>query len=111
MLKNHTLQNIEQLSIREAVKNVPKLDFERCTRVKEEILEYVKDKLRKLMESHGLKGTDSSWHSRSAELLHVYTGHTDHVMDLCLLNDGSLVSCSKDSKQEWLLPLNIYLSV
>lgn len=40
---------------------------------------------------------DLSWHSRSAEMLKMYVGHTDHVMDMTVLNDGTLVSCSKDS--------------
>lgn len=40
---------------------------------------------------------DLSWHSRSTEQLKVYVGHTDHVLDMTVLPDGTLVSASKDS--------------
>jgi WD40 repeat protein len=40
--------------------------------------------------------TDASWHSRSTELLREYIGHTDHVNDMTVCKDGSLVTCSKD---------------
>lgn len=47
--------------------------------------------------------TDLSWHSRSAEMLRVYQGHSDHVMGLTVLKDGNLVSCSKDSKKYYII--------
>ena len=40
--------------------------------------------------------TDIEWHSKSAELLTGLLGHTDQILDLTLLSDGSLVSSSKD---------------
>jgi len=61
------------------------MDVQKCNKVKEEILEYIKEKLKKLLEYHGIRGIDLSWHSRSAEMLQIYQGHTDHVMDMCLL--------------------------
>lgn len=45
-----------------------------------------------------------AWHSRSADMLKVYVGHTDHVMALTVCNDGTLVSCSKDSKKRRCYP-------
>ncbi len=71
--------------------------MEKFKKVKEEILEFIKEKLRKLAEHHNIKMTDLSWHSRSAEVLSVLSGHTDHVMDLTTSLDGTLISCSKDS--------------
>ena len=41
---------------------------------------------------------DASWHSKSTEMLKEYIGHTDHVNDMTVCKDGTLVSCSKDRK-------------
>lgn len=40
--------------------------------------------------------TDIEWHSKSAELLTALLGHTDQILDLTVLADGTLVSSSKD---------------
>jgi len=52
-------------------------------KTKEEILDEIREKLRLLLNSHGLKLENISWHTRSAEMLQVLRGHGDHVMDMC----------------------------
>lgn len=39
---------------------------------------------------------DTDWHSRSAEHLKTLSKHQDHILALATLNDGCLVSASKD---------------
>jgi hypothetical protein len=84
---NSSYHSLDTLSIKDMFTRIPNLDMEkfikllltiRFEKAKEDIIEYTKERLKKLLELHQIKMNDLSWHSRSAEMLLVYEGHTDH---------------------------------
>jgi len=42
-----------------------------------------------LLEAHGIENSDVSWHPKSAEFLKTLVSHTDDVLAMTTLNDGT----------------------
>lgn len=61
LMGNSTFDSLDNLNIKDKLLKIPKLDLEKFTAAKNEIIEYIKEKLKNLLDFHSIRFNDLSW--------------------------------------------------
>lgn len=61
LMNNSSFESLDNLNIKEKMLKIPKLDLEKFNNAKNEIIEYIKEKLKNLLDFHSIRFNDLSW--------------------------------------------------
>jgi hypothetical protein len=61
LMGNSSFDSLDSLNIKEKMLKIPKLDIEKFKTVQNEIIEYIKEKLKNLLDFHSIRFNDLSW--------------------------------------------------
>ena len=61
LMSNSSFESLDNLNIKEKMLKIPKLDLDKFNNAKNEIIEYIKEKLKNLLDFHSIRFNDLSW--------------------------------------------------
>ena len=61
LMGNSSFESLDNLNIKEKLLKIPKLDLDKFNTAKNEIIDYIKEKLKNLLDFHSIRFNDLSW--------------------------------------------------